>query len=137
MIAVVCGNITNLRVNFAGSRPATELLVAEATWATDLSTNLGSMPALPSQTSRGFLPWRFADAGPRVRGATFMGRHPKTFTFPDFDAGNHQVRSPPTIGIGGSLAAPPLPHHRTYGSVYGGSRSCANALRSMSGDRAI
>src|SRR5450755_3974369 len=30
------------------------------------------------------------------------------------------------IGIGGSLAAPPLPHHRTYGSVYGGSRSYAN-----------
>ena len=26
-----------------------------------------------------------------------------------------------SIGIGGSLAAPPLPHHRTYGSVYGGS----------------
>ena len=25
------------------------------------------------------------------------------------------------IGIGGSLAAPPLPHHRTYGFVYGGS----------------
>ena len=25
------------------------------------------------------------------------------------------------IGIGGSLSAPPLPHHRTYGSVYGGS----------------
>src|SRR5450631_1397535 len=36
----------------------------------------------------------------------------------------------PSIGIGGSLAAPPLPHHRTYGSVYGGSRSYANALRS-------
>ena len=30
----------------------------------------------------------------------------------------------------GSLAVPPLPHHRTYGSVYGGSRSYANALRS-------
>src|SRR3979490_808608 len=30
----------------------------------------------------------------------------------------------------GSLAAPPLPHHRTYGSVYGGSRGYANALRS-------
>ena len=29
--------------------------------------------------------------------------------------------SRPSIGIGGSLAAPPLPHHRTYGSVYGGS----------------
>src|SRR6266700_3781934 len=34
------------------------------------------------------------------------------------------------IGIGGSLAPPPLPHHRTYGSVYGGSRSYADALRS-------
>jgi len=31
-------------------------------------------------TSRGFLPWRFADAGPGVRRATVMGRHPKTFT---------------------------------------------------------
>jgi hypothetical protein len=27
----------------------------------------------------------------------------------------------PSIGIGGSLATPPLPHHRTYGAVYGGS----------------
>src|SRR6266568_4185247 len=26
-----------------------------------------------------------------------------------------------TIGIGGRLATPHLPHHRTYGSVYGGS----------------
>ena len=25
--------------------------------------------------------------------------------------------SPPSIGIGGHLAAPPLPHHRAYGSV--------------------
>src|SRR6478735_5863761 len=25
------------------------------------------------------------------------------------------------IGIGGGLAAPPLPHHRAYGSVHGGS----------------
>jgi len=33
------------------------------------------------------------------------------------------VRNVPKIGIGGSLSAPPLPHHRTYGSVYGGSRS--------------
>src|SRR5450631_3510897 len=39
------------------------------------------------------------------------------------------------IGIGGSLAAPPLPHHRTYGSVYGGSRSYANALRSNDSTR--
>jgi Histidine kinase-, DNA gyrase B-, and HSP90-like ATPase len=28
--------------------------------------------------------------------------------------------------IGGSLSAPPLPHHRTYGSLFGGSRSCAS-----------
>jgi len=26
-------------------------------------------------------------------------------------------QSPPSIGIGGHLAAPPLPHHRAYGSV--------------------
>ena len=32
------------------------------------------------------------------------------------------LREPRTsIGIGGSLATPPLPHHRTYGTVYGGS----------------
>src|SRR4029077_17634475 len=41
----------------------------------------------------------------------------------------------PLIGIGGSLAAPPLPHHRTYGSVYGGSRSYANAFRSNDSTR--
>src|SRR5882762_1893444 len=46
-----------------------------------------------------------------------------------------QVRKVPMIGIGGSLAAPPLPHHRTYGSVYGGSRSYANALRSNDSTR--
>ena len=28
---------------------------------------------------------------------------------------------PRIIGIGGNLAAPPLPHHRAYGSVHGGS----------------
>jgi arsenical pump membrane protein len=42
-----------------------------------------------------------------------------------------------SIGIGGSLAAPPLPHHRAYGSVRGGSRSCANTRRTRMGDRAI
>jgi hypothetical protein len=47
MIVAVRGNITNLRVNFAGSRPATKLLVAAATWATGLSTNLRSTPVLP------------------------------------------------------------------------------------------
>ncbi len=32
-----------------------------------------------------------------------------------------EERASQAIGIGESLAAPPLPHHRTYGSVYGGS----------------
>ena len=40
-------------------------------------------------------------------------------------ARHHSGRQPQerqrTIGIGGSLAAPPLPHHRAYGSVHGGS----------------
>src|SRR5712671_2921234 len=48
---------------------------------------------------------------------------------------DHHFRKVPMIGIGGSLAAPPLPHHRTYGSVYGGSRSYANALRSNDSTR--
>src|SRR6267142_5792401 len=41
------------------------------------------------------------------------------------------VSKVPTIGIGGSLAAPPLPHHRTYGSVYGGSRSYVTRFDQM------
>jgi hypothetical protein len=32
------------------------------------------------------------------------------------------------IGIGGSLAAPPLPHHRTYGPVSGGSADYADCF---------
>jgi hypothetical protein len=35
------------------------------------------------------------------------------------------------IGIGGQIAPPPLPHHRTYGSVYGGSIGCAIGPRPM------
>jgi hypothetical protein len=33
------------------------------------------------------------------------------------------------IGIGAAVTRRPLPHHRTYGSVYGGSRSYANNPR--------
>jgi hypothetical protein len=29
---------------------------------------------------RGFLPWRFSDAGPQQALASHLGRHPKTFT---------------------------------------------------------
>ena len=46
----------------------------------------------------------------------------------------HEVAA---IGIGGSLAAPPLPHHRAYGSVHGGSRSCANTIETRMAGRAI
>jgi hypothetical protein len=47
MIAVVRSNITNLRVNFAGSQAATKSLAAAATSATGLSTNLCSIALLP------------------------------------------------------------------------------------------
>jgi hypothetical protein len=47
MIKAVRGNITNLRVKFVGSRPATKSLAAAAPWATGLSINLCSMQALP------------------------------------------------------------------------------------------
>ena len=48
-------------------------------------------------------------------------RNGTTTLFAAFEVATGKVRA--AIGIGGSLAAPPLPHHRTYGSVYGGSRS--------------
>src|SRR5215471_4655363 len=58
---------------------------------------------------------------------TLTDRRPKTST-------THKVAA---IGIGGSLAAPPLPHHRAYGSVHGGSRSCANTIETRMAGRAI
>src|SRR5467141_2928605 len=42
-----------------------------------------------------------------------------------------------SIGIGGSLTTPPLPHHRTYGSVYGGSIDQAGLVPQQLQDRAI
>jgi hypothetical protein len=49
------------------------------------------------------------------------------------------VRSPPEcpsqIGIGGSLAAPPLPHHRAYGSVHGGSTAYAPGIQGPNMER--
>src|SRR5712664_4391372 len=100
-------------------------------------------------TSRDFVPWRFSDAGRRSAWIASSCRRPKTYTDSDLDAHDCEVRfarvnghrqashfrNVPMIGIGGSLAAPPLPHHRTYGSVYGGSRSYANALRSNDSTR--
>ena len=40
------------------------------------------------------------------------------------------------IGIGGSLAAPPLPHHRAYGSVHGGSTDLSRG-RARHGGEAV
>jgi hypothetical protein len=34
---------------------------------------------------------------------------------------SHRTQGCITIGIGGTVARPPLPHHRTCGSAYGGS----------------
>jgi hypothetical protein len=55
MIAVRA-NITNLRVNCAGSRPATKSLVATAAWATASSTNRCSIPVLPIAIVRSSTP---------------------------------------------------------------------------------
>ena len=78
----------------------------------------------------------------RLRGAHRATAQPaawqrKSALLPEADIGSASghVGFVPWIGIGGSLAAPPLPHHRTYGSVYGGSRSYANALRSNDSTR--
>jgi hypothetical protein len=38
-------------------------------------------------------------------------------------AGAYYISQTRRIGIGGSFRASPLPHHRTSGSAYGGSRS--------------
>ena len=66
------------------------------------------------------------------------GVHPT----PDMPLNRNYLRFVPkhkvaAIGIGGSLAAPPLPHHRAYGSVHGGSRSCANTIGTRMAGRAI
>src|SRR6266568_7325207 len=57
-------------------------------------------------TSRGFLPWRFADAGPGVRGAVIMGRHPKTFTKADI-----RLRSMPSLDVTFFVVATSNPFH--------------------------
>jgi hypothetical protein len=60
--------------------------------------------APPRHISRGFLPWRFADAGPAARGTVIMGRHPKTFTFSDVADLADDVRS-------GYFRSSPLSRH--------------------------
>ena len=53
-------------------------------------------PRLPS---RGFLPWRFSDAGRPCRAApSVSGRHPKTFTTADLTRSQSHVRFTPESG---------------------------------------
>src|SRR5580704_11945577 len=40
------------------------------------------------------------------------------------------------IGIGAAVTCRPLPHHRAYGSVHGGSRGYASSSRTVKEDRA-
>ena len=72
-----------------------ELLNARGQQITSAENPIAS-DALLRPTSRGFLPWRFADAGPGVRGTIIMGRHPKTFTIRNSwtAANNSSIRSP-------------------------------------------
>ena len=50
-------------------------------------------------TSRGFLPWRFAYAGPSARAAPpSWGRHPQTFTFATFLPPANHFRSSHSSG---------------------------------------
>ena len=70
MIAVLRGNITNLRVNCAGSRPATKSLAVRATWATASSTNLCSTPVLPIVGARSSPPTFSIASAKRVQRAS-------------------------------------------------------------------
>ena len=59
-------------------------------------------PRLPS---RGFLPWRFSDAGRPCRAApSVSGRHPKTFTFCDVATSRMDFRSRSKSGNAAKLA---------------------------------
>src|SRR5882757_5326609 len=74
-----------------------QLLNARAQQITSAENPIAS-DALLRPTSRGFLPWRFADAGPGVRGTIIIGRHPKTFTDSDVSAFPAHVSFAPMDG---------------------------------------
>jgi hypothetical protein len=74
MIAAVRGNLTNLRVNCAGSRPATKSLVATATWATASSTNLRPIPVLPIVIVRSGTPTCSIASAKRVQRTSAIDR---------------------------------------------------------------
>jgi hypothetical protein len=80
MIAVVRGNITNLRVNFAGSRPATKLLVAKATSVTGLVNKSRGNPG-STQRDRPIKPANLLNRG-RKMPSTHLGNRPPTTKSP-------------------------------------------------------
>jgi hypothetical protein len=67
MIAAVRGNLTNLRINCAGSRPATKSLAVRAIWTMASSTNLCSMPVLPIVVVRSSPPTCMIASAKRVQ----------------------------------------------------------------------
>jgi len=90
-------------------------------WLSTLGVRCNSPEGQSRHFDRGPAPSGLPRSTDIIRPARYVGLVPM-----------HKVAA---IGIGGSLAAPPLPHHRTYGSVYGGSRGYANALRSNDSTR--
>src|ERR1035441_10977005 len=92
------------------------------------STSSVSMPSLASSPST--WPSRMAVFPPLralpLIATTFIGRSLRN-SYSRSRRGGAGV----SIGIGGRIAPPPLPHHRTYGSVYGGSIGYAIDLRPM------
>ena len=78
--------VPSIVIGRSGSSPLQSLpnRAFNAPWQHTASTAIPiASDAPPRPISRGFLPWRFADAGPGARGAAVMGRHPKTFTLAD------------------------------------------------------
>src|SRR5260221_12144953 len=76
---------------------------------------------IEDMTVRGFGEKTRHDYVRKVRAfAAFIGRSPDTAAIgaqQAFSRGTPRVSNAPTIGIGGHLAVPPLPHHRAYGAV--------------------
>ena len=87
--------------------------------------------ARPHQTSRGFLPWRFAYAGPTVSVAPpSSGRHPQTFTNSEVGGRNREVRFTPDNGPPlTATACPSLPTVDIAGVSFWISASIANRLK--------
>src|SRR5260370_41714672 len=79
-------------------------------------------------SGRGIAPPRMGSWPPRRRGERF--RILRDWVL-DFSGALGHGSCVVMIGIGGTVARPPLPHHRTCGSAYGGSVRCALVGRAV------